>query len=446
MISSVSIASLKKAVDISLRHYSIVILLLSFFSFTDLSFAQTVQPKTDDLIERIMKAHPEKFKNILESPQQYRVQIIYTQIKRDKNNLPHFSQHTYHLNKYHYFYPASLVKLPVAALSLEKINRLKADSLKYYPKLSALFKETRMKIDSTYYCQSVVEKDSTSETGFPSIAHYIKKMMLVSDNDAYTHLYEFLGQEYANNRLWEKGYTSARIIHRLKMCDTLQNRYTNPILFLHSGGDTIYNQRMQYNPQQLKKFLGVVKVGKKNIENGKLVAKPKEFTYNNYLCLQDINDVLLSIMFPQAAIEKKRFQLITDDYHFLRKYMSMYPTECNAPKYDSANYHDCYKKYLFYGNSKDSITDKNIRIFNVVGQSYGFLSDVAYIADFQNKIEFAISAVIYVNSDGILNDGKYEYDTIGFPFLANLSRAIYEYEKKRSRSTVPDLSEFKIDY
>jgi hypothetical protein len=124
----------------------------------------------------------------------------------------------------------------------------------------------------------------------------------------------------------------------------------------------------------------------------------------------------------------------------------MYPYESKYPKYDRKNYYDSYKKYFLFGDSKDSITNRNIRIFNVVGQSYGFLSDIAYVADFQNKIEFMLSAVIYVNSDGIINDGKYDYDKIGFPFLGDLGRVIYDYEKKRNRATVPDLSEFKIDY
>ena len=39
----------------------------------------------------------------------------------------------------------------------------------------------------------------------------------------------------------------------------------------------------------------------------------------------------------------------------------------------------------------------------------------------QNKkenVEFMLSAVIYTNEDEILNDGRYEYNTIALPFLA----------------------------
>ena len=63
-----------------------------------------------------------------------------------------------------------------------------------------------------------------------------------------------------------------------------------------------------------------------------------------------------------------------------------------------------------------------------------------------NKVEFMLTATIYCNSDGIFNDDKYDYETIGFPFLKNLGKIIYEYELKRQRSNIPDLSLFQIDY
>ena len=72
-----------------------------------------------------------------------------------------------------------------------------------------------------------------------------------------------------------------------------------------------------------------------------------------------------------------------------------------------------------------------------------FLTDAAYIVDFKNNIEFMVSACIYTNSDGVLNDDKYEYDTIGYPFFKEVGDIIYEYELKRRRKYKPDLSIFK---
>jgi hypothetical protein len=84
-----------------------------------------------------------------------------------------------------------------------------------------------------------------------------------------------------------------------------------------------------------------------------------------------------------------------------------------------------------FGDSKKPITSDNIKITNIVGQSYGFMVDCAYIQNKKENVEFMLSAVIYTNEDEILNDGKYEYNTIALPFLAEFGRQIYAFELKK---------------
>jgi hypothetical protein len=67
--------------------------------------------------------------------------------------------------------------------------------------------------------------------------------------------------------------------------------------------------------------------------------------------------------------------------------------------------------------------------------------------DLDKNIEFMVSATIYCNSDGILNDNTYDYDTLGLPFMKNLGSVLYDFELTRKRKRIPDLSEFRItDY
>jgi hypothetical protein len=66
--------------------------------------------------------------------------------------------------------------------------------------------------------------------------------------------------------------------------------------------------------------------------------------------------------------------------------------------------------------------------------------------DFEAKTEFMVSAVIYTNENKILNDGKYEYKEIGFPFFVNLGKVIAWHEKNRERKYLPDLNKFKVSY
>ena len=70
------------------------------------------------------------------------------------------------------------------------------------------------------------------------------------------------------------------------------------------------------------------------------------------------------------------------------------------------------------------------------------IRDSAYIIDTDSGVEFFLSAVIYVNSNGVLNDDDYEYEELGLPFLSALGKKIYEYEISRERKIRPDFSRF----
>ena len=87
-----------------------------------------------------------------------------------------------------------------------------------------------------------------------------------------------------------------------------------------------------------------------------------------------------------------------------------------------------------------------VRVFNKVGWANGFLIDASYVADFTHHVEYMLSAVVYVNKDGILNDNKYEYDEVGWPFMYQLGQTIYQYELKRPRKNLPNLDHFRVNY
>ncbi|MCH5716269.1 serine hydrolase [Niabella hibiscisoli] len=169
---------------------------------------------------------------ILDQPDTFRYQIIYTKIDRNKNNLPKFTNFYLNVDDHSYFYPASMVKLPTALAALEKINSLKSKGIDKY---------TAMLTDSSYSGQTGVIADPTSASGMPTIDHYVKKIFVVSDNDAYNRLYEFCGQQYLNETLWKKGYKNMRITRRFVKMTPEENRHTNAIRF-RKDGHTLYTQ------------------------------------------------------------------------------------------------------------------------------------------------------------------------------------------------------------
>lgn len=379
----------------------------------------------------LLKENEANIGPVLEKGNEYEVQIIYTQIDRDENNIPHFNTYSFNLND-NYFYPASTIKMPLAFLALEKLNKLN---------IKGLDRNSIIKHGVDQKPQTSVETDSSASNGLPSVAHYIKKIFLVSDNDASNRLYEFLGQAYINDQLYDKGFQQSRIIHRLGAGGATfsfeDNKNTNPVS-LYNGRQLLYFQGGVHSQAiwdfETKKNLK----GKGFFSNGKLINQPFDFSTKNYLALRDLHAMLQSVIFPEGVPAYCHFDLKPDDYSFLYKWMSAKPRETAYPKYDKP---DGYVKFFMYEGKEEQIPE-HIKIFNKVGFAYGYLTDVAYIIDTKANIEFMVSATIHVNANKIYNDNEYEYDSIGLPFLRKLGRMLYQHELERPRKHAPDLSKF----
>ena len=412
------------------RKKAIRFLLLSVFVVC--TCALSAQYKNSSLIDSLLKNTKQDISTVISNPKKYKIQVIYTQINRDKNNTPSFTHHYYLYDSTNYFYCASLVKLPCSVLALEKVNSLKE---------KGITKETTMLTDSIMACQKRVTTDTSAVNGLPSVAHYIKKMLLVSDNLAFGRIYEFLTPDYIHDRLKVYGMPNMRIVHRFDGgCKGLSNLTANPVRFVDGSGNLIYKQEQSVSKRKYTLPVPSALVGKAYINaSGKKVNEPKDFSTYNYMSLWDIHRVLLKTVFHEEG-GKNKFGITHDDWAFLMKYLSMYPGASDYPKYDPKKFHDSYKKYFLYGDSKKPIADTDVRIFNIVGQSYGFMVDCAYIVDLKTKTEFMLSAVVYTNEKDIINTGTYEYNSVALPYLSKLGKVFMEYERKRKKKFLPDLT------
>ncbi|EHQ29375.1 serine hydrolase [Mucilaginibacter paludis] len=404
-----------------------------------LALGGSAQQQPDTLLlKSLLENHPELFAGILKHPTQNEVQILYTQINRDSHNIPHFKQYSYRLNAQRYFYPASTVKLPTLIFALEKLNELH---------VPGLTKESAMITDSAFKGQTKVLKDTSAQNNLPSIAQYIKKILLVSDNDAYNRLFEFVGREEINTKLKKYGLTETRIVSRLAVGDKGETaKNTNPISF-YNGDKLIYQKPAQYDANEYPMELSNMLQGNGYMDaQNKLMKGPFDFGKMNVYTVSNQQMVLSRLMFPESFQKDQRFNLTDDDYKLLYRYMSTFPNESKKPTYSKPEYFPAYCKFLFYGADSAAVINPDIRIFNKVGDSYGYDIDNAYIIDTKNKVEFMLTAVVQSNEDGIFNDNKYEYTTVCLPFLKNLGQIIYQQELKRPKKHLPDLSKFIFKY
>jgi hypothetical protein len=352
---------------------------------------------------------------ILFNPRKYRLQILYTQINRDKHNQPSFKTFSYRADDQEYWYPASMVKLPVAILALEKIRKLK---------VKGLDKNTAM------ICQR-----SSGGTFQTSVAEAIRKMLIVSDNYSYTLLFEFIGTAYLHQRLREMGYDKVSITQNFSYTDKPFQGFQ----FVTEEGSLLYEEKCQPRLPMPDIAVQSPVMGMAYYDrNGKLVQQARNFKNANHFPLADVHRMLIAVLFHESVPLNQRLGLVYEDYDFLKHYMSIFPKECRNPVYQESEFHDSVFKFFLDANSRQP-KDTQVRCFNKVGIALGFLSDATYFVDYKTGTEYLLSCVIYTNENNILGDDQYEYNHIGYPFYANLNRVIYQYERTRPRKYLPDL-------
>jgi len=406
-----------------MKNLKCILILIQVFIF-QYGFTQ----KNVDIQEILSSIQDSTTKAVLANPATFRYQIVYTQINRDKNGVPHLKNYTLQVDPAKYFNPASMVKMPLAFLSLEKLHELNKPEIN---------KHTTILFDSSYQRQVSMYADSSSKNKKPSIAHLIKRAFLISENDPYNRMYQFIGQSDINKKLLQKGYGSTKITRQFMGYTEDQNRHTNGIRFVNDKNTLLYEQAPQYNTDSFS-FGASILIGNAHWNSkDELVQGPFDFTKHNNISLEDMQKMLQAIVFPTSVPSKSRFNISEEDRQFLLQFLSQYPSETNYPKYDIEHFYDSYVKFFFQDSTHGM--PKNIRVFNKVGWAYGFLTDVSYVLDTLNNIDYMLSATVYVNSDGVVNDSKYDEETVGFPFLKQIGNAFYEYELKRKRNYHPVL-------
>ena len=227
------------------------------------------------------------------------------------------------------------------------------------------------------------------------------------------------------------GYKDVQIIHRLDISLTEdENRHTNHVKFFDTSGKLIYEKPL--NESRLVYAKRDIRMGKGFYRNGELVNEPFDFSKKNRMTLKTLHNIVRSVMFPDAVSKKQRFKLTKEDHEFLQKYMSIGPPQSDIGIYKTDEYWDNYVKYLYHSGSKES-RQEGLQVFNKVGKAYGFLIDAAYFKDEKAGVEFLLSAIIHCNSDQVFNDDKYDYVTVGLPFMSYLGRLIYQHELDRNQ-------------
>lgn len=307
-----------------------------------------------------------------------------------------------------YFYPASSIKLCgaiAALLKLDDSNRQNGTSLGL---------DSPWLIEPRFAGDRRIEADESNlATGKLTVRHALKKLFLVSDNQAYNHCIELLGQDGLNEAMWRAGFSSTRLWHRLSETRTLrENQQTRRTRV----GETWFEAReagvaldnSMYRDRQL---------GVGYFAGGKRVDGPMSFDRKNAIRLADLQDVLVEVVRPEIDTGKRGFpELGVAQRRFLVETLGQFPRESDNPRYDPKTHPDHACKFILPGVRK-VIPAEHARVYDKLGRAYGFSTENAYVEDERTGRGFFLAIVIYTNPNGLLNDNRYAYEKLADPFL-----------------------------
>ena len=375
----------------------------SNFSAPQIEFQSAPELLTSakELSDWISSSDDQYIQKVLSDPAAFELQIHYS--RRSLADQTEFEdyQFSYALNqKKPYFYPASTVKIPASIFALEKLNEFE-----------------NINRDTPFLVKGDTLPIST--------ARCIEQIFAVSDNKANNLLFEFLGADYYNRRFKELGFENSRISHRLSTPNSAE--LTTPPIYFFDDTDTILSIASQTNaPIEKLDLLGIEKGISYIDDNGDRKEGPFDFSLKNWYDLEDQMQTVKRLIHPELYPENMRFKINEEQRAFLIETMAKTPRELG---YEQETYFDSYVKFLVFGDQKE-INTPNIKVHNKVGLAYGTLTDTAYIVDEENQIDFFLSVTLLVNKNEQFNDGVYEYDELGIPFMAALGKRILAFERK----------------
>lgn len=381
------------------------------------------EPAPDTLrLRKWLKAQPGILGRVASQADGYRLQVFCTLVNVSEET-PAFQHFSWHAPNTEYFNPASTVKLPTAIIALKQLEAQGTTGVGVHTPLQF--------IALPEYCSPGRTRLYPGGPEPLTLNNLLALALTVSDDDAYNALYDFSGRTLLHEELKRMGFPGVRLLQKFDPACSPENcRHAPEIQFKDSSGAILYTLPRRSDTLVRQWPEGVdARVGKGFRTNeGKMLNGPRDFSGSNWFPLSDLHRLMGMVFFPEAFPETQRFNLSLSSDSLLRARLRQLPAQAGISKLARPPYHSAWTQYFFCGNKPGAVPPDTLEVYNIVGQAYGFLSECAWIYNPKTGKGMVLTAGLYVNEDGILNDGRYDYETIGFPFLQALSRAIQTFD------------------
>lgn len=381
----------------------------------------TNHPKQMTDLAPVLQSCSNKFERVIASPESFRAQVLVAEVVTNRHGLAELTRHGYRVDA-EYFYPASTVKLTAAVTALQAIERLQP------PSLATDLADVLLEIAPLFPGDAPQISDASNvEGGHITVAHEMRKLSLVSDNQAFNRLYDLVGHEQLNRAMHAAGLRSVVINHRLSETRTIPDMRASAAVTLRVAGREAVVVPARSSRLMLTNSAKNTLVGTGYMKGEQLVNTAMDFSGRNGISLVDLQDLLVKVARPDIDLGTPGLKLSESHRARLLQAMTEYPRESANPVYAAKDYPDEHSKYLLPGIRRvfpSIVPGERVESSGKIGRAYGFSIENSYVRNPANGRAVFLTAVIYTNADGVLNDDKYEYETVADPFFADLGELI----------------------
>jgi len=369
------------------------------------------EANTDSTLYRILLNKDPLLDQVIKNPSKYYFQLIYTKVEKLANKI---NYHTYSINQGNqYFYPASLIKFPLAFVALEKLTTLKDSGVRINDPISV----------NTCSCDFATN-NYVSKHRKPTMLQFLREMMIMSNNDAYNLYFDFVGRDLLNSRMHSMNIFDIQMKNRFTGgCGEERNKAFGGIIFNKNDASKSFTVPCSKSIQNW--IIDSIKYPtffeSKSYYKKKIITNRQNNAANNYVSLLQAHKLLINLMHPSAQLYQNDFKIDAEYKNEFIKSLGSFPRELDHSSYDTANLADYYYKF-FIDPKVIQTKDNSIRVYNKVGLASGFVSDVSYFYDSTHQIEYFISAAILSKK---ANTNENNYNDWGIPILRKIGGLIY---------------------
>lgn len=371
-------------------------------------------PPADSWLVKTLREGDPRWNDWLAQAEDLRLQILVTVV--EPGDAP-WKTHEFRADA-EYFYPASAIKTLLAIAALKTLSAKVGGDIELGTRLFRCrddksgceppTEDERDDKDEDKDEDDAASKDGKKKHKKLRVGQEITKLLSYSDNDSYNRLWDIVGHRELNEMMAELGFGSVRFHHKMN-APAERSRGTLRVRISPNSkkGFEIPKRKSDFEPAPTQ--ASRLPVGKSYRDKGKLFEEPLSFATKNYVSLHELQKVNISLLFTDRPEAARLGLSDAQRKHLIAAMTSQLKNMKHAAEHGP-----------FTPGVVEVLKANRVRYVSKSGRAYGFHLENAYIEDTVTKRGFFVTATVYANPDGVMNDDDYAYEEISKPLLASL--------------------------